>query len=443
MKEPLISIITPAFNQGAFIEDNIRSVQEQGYRNFEHIIVEGTSQDNTAEILRKYPHLRVIRGEDRGYAAAINRGFQEAGGSVLGFLSAEDTLVPGALARVAKEINHKRGIHLIMGRCLFTDDTGQLIGVEHPCRSSNRFQTLAIWRGYWIPQPATFWTPEVWQRCGPLAEDLSGWAEYDLFCRFSLYYRWHFVDQPLATYRLQPQSKILTLEVAKRTEECLPISRRYWGKPFWPFYWLLALSLLQYRWHRLVCGLRLIRGGTEKIRQRRPLAGYLQQIIGASLAPEVAFELAIWPRMTKKLLWLQTVVGRQVLRLKSNNLDSKTLGYMSRLDAWDDDWCGPHLVVKREIDKGATHLKIFGMANTEWLGGELHLQVLVDGKDVGARIIERKGDFSISLALSSGGLAPGEHTIEVKASSWFVVHYILQNGDYRPLAWRLRRIELV
>jgi len=164
---PRISIVTPSYNQGRFLAETIESVLRQDYPNVEHIVVDGMSTDETPEILKRYPHLRVIREPDQGQADAINKGFRIATGEIYAFLNSDDLLLPGALKRVAAEIRPQEGRHVIMGRCRFIDENSRYIGIEHPSHFESFERVLAIWKGHFIPQPAVFWTAEVWQRCGP------------------------------------------------------------------------------------------------------------------------------------------------------------------------------------------------------------------------------------------------------------------------------------
>src|SRR5262249_36270075 len=157
--------------------------------------------------LRDYPDLQVIREKDSGQADAINKGFRRATGQIWCFLNSDDTFERGALTRVAREMRPAQGRHVVMGRCRFIDENDRFIGVEHPSAYESHARVLAIWKGYTIPQPAVFWTPEVWQRCGALNEREQLMLDYDLFCRFSRAYDFHVFDQIVANYRLHAASK--------------------------------------------------------------------------------------------------------------------------------------------------------------------------------------------------------------------------------------------
>ena len=102
---PLITVVTPSFNQAEFIGETIDSVVQQDYPRLEHIVMDGGSTDETLQILKKYPHLKVISEPDKGQADAINKGFEIATGDIWCFLNSDDTFLPGALHRVAGEID--------------------------------------------------------------------------------------------------------------------------------------------------------------------------------------------------------------------------------------------------------------------------------------------------------------------------------------------------
>src|SRR5262249_6445319 len=244
---PRISVVTSSYNQGRFLGRTIESVLAQDYPNLEHIVVDGMSSDDTLDVLARYPHLRVLRDPDRGQAEAINKGFRLATGDIYCFLNSDDTFRPGALHRVAREIDPDRGRHVVQGRCRYIDENDAWAGEEHPSLSVSHRRLLQVWKTHCVPQPTTFWTAEVWKRCGPLDESLHLALDYDLFCRFRRRYRFHFVDEILADYRLHGQSKTCSNEDDTVREKAIEISRRYWGSPLGWRYWWLRASLAWFR----------------------------------------------------------------------------------------------------------------------------------------------------------------------------------------------------
>ena len=102
MNNKKISIVSPSFNQGQYIEEAIQSVLNQGYENFEHIIIDACSTDNTLEILKKYSHLKWISEPDEGQSDALNKGFKLATGDIIGWLNVDDIY----LSNTFKDVGH-------------------------------------------------------------------------------------------------------------------------------------------------------------------------------------------------------------------------------------------------------------------------------------------------------------------------------------------------
>lgn len=128
MKEtnfPKISIITPSFNQGEFIEDAIKSVLAQGCQNFEHIVVDAGSTDNTINVLKKYPHLKWISEPDEGQSDAINKGFKLATGDIIGWLNSDDLYLPETFNIVSKALSNE-DISGVYGNYKFIDTAGNI-----------------------------------------------------------------------------------------------------------------------------------------------------------------------------------------------------------------------------------------------------------------------------------------------------------------------------
>ena len=174
------------------------SVMAQGYPNLEHIVIDSSSTDETLEHLKRYSHLKVVSEPDRGHADAINKGFALATGDIW---SSRTPTIHCCRAHctgwLGRWIPRRAGI--AYGRCRFTDAEGRFIGIEHPSHFESHRRVLEVWKGHTIPQPAVFSTPEVWKTAVRWTTARIPWIDFDLFCRFSRRYRFHFVDQARAT----------------------------------------------------------------------------------------------------------------------------------------------------------------------------------------------------------------------------------------------------
>ena len=253
---PRISIITPSFNQGCFIEATIRSVLDQGYPDLEHIIVDGGSTDGTREILARYPHLIVISEPDHGQADAVNKGLRLASGEIVGWLNSDDTYYPGALADAATTVDPAEGIFIAMGRCAYIDEAGNPTGAEHPSEFVSHQRVVEIWKGYTIPNPAVFFHRSVYEACGGLDESLYFALDYDLFCRYTRRFAVTVVDRLWATYRLHTSAKTSEQSQGELLEMSLQVSRRYWGVPGSSSWWRYRLS---FWWHGGALGIAALK----------------------------------------------------------------------------------------------------------------------------------------------------------------------------------------
>jgi glycosyltransferase involved in cell wall biosynthesis len=151
---PRISIVTPSYNQGQFIEETIRSVLLQGYPNLEYIIIDGGSSDNSIEIIKKYEkHFTYWVSEpDTGPADAINKGWQRTSGEIVAYLNSDDAYFPGALAAVAEAFQQYREAIAISGNELKINKEGFVLE-ESNIKQINHSTLLNL---NFISQPATF-----------------------------------------------------------------------------------------------------------------------------------------------------------------------------------------------------------------------------------------------------------------------------------------------
>lgn len=120
-----ISIVTPSYNQGQYIEEAIQSVLTQNYDDFEHIIIDGGSTDDTINVLKKYPHLIWVSEPDEGQSDAINKGFRKVSGDIIGWLNADDFYLPGVFLLVEETLNNEN-IDAVYANYKFIDSVGNV-----------------------------------------------------------------------------------------------------------------------------------------------------------------------------------------------------------------------------------------------------------------------------------------------------------------------------
>ena len=150
---PRISIVTPSFNSGKYIEDAILSVLGQKYENFEHIIVDGGSKDGTVEILKKYPHLRWVSEPDKGQSDALNKGFRMATGEIVGWLNADEFYLPKAFETIASAWTIHPEATIWYGDAIFSDAKGDFLRY----RKSNLFdKQILLYYGPFLATCTTF-----------------------------------------------------------------------------------------------------------------------------------------------------------------------------------------------------------------------------------------------------------------------------------------------
>ena len=243
---PLISIVTPSLNQGAYVEENIKSVVSQNYPHFEHIIIDGGSTDGTIDILKKYGHLIWVSERDKGQSEAINKGFRKAHGKIIGWLNSDDCYALDAFFTVVKDLNKAQGKYIVFGDCNIIDGKGNRVGY---CRgrlpdSSN---LMKYWnRDYTIPQPSVFFYRDVLQTVGYLDERLHYAMDYDFWLRISKHYQFHYIKKPLAIMRVHDSAKSNPGEEVFENE-WFKISRKYWGNLFSISYYKNIFMALNFR----------------------------------------------------------------------------------------------------------------------------------------------------------------------------------------------------
>jgi glycosyltransferase involved in cell wall biosynthesis len=235
-EHPLVSIVTPSYNQGRYIEATIQSVLQQDYPNLEYLVFDGGSTDDTLAVLRRYDgSLLWVSEKDRGQADAINKGFHSARGDILGWLNSDDTYLPGTVRRVVEYFQTHPDVGMVYGEGYHVDAVGQII--ERYYTEPFSFKRLA--EICFICQPTVFLRAEVVKAIGPLDIGLRYCLDYDYWMRVAKHFRIGYLGEYLANSRLHLETKTLSQRVGFH-QEILQTVKKHYG--FVPVRWLYAYA---------------------------------------------------------------------------------------------------------------------------------------------------------------------------------------------------------
>ena len=230
-----ISIVTPSYNQGQFIEQTIQSVLNQDYKNYEHIIIDGGSTDNTIDILKKYNHLQWISEKDSGQSNAINKGFSMAKGEIFAWLNSDDFYEENIFQSIADYFMGHKTCNFLYGDITYVDRNGkkafEIKGEEITFESLLKNPDL-------IRQPSFFWKKKNFVENGGLDESLDLVMDYDLFLKFIKSQTPGYINQNLSYYRFYAETKTNVNRKKQATELC-QVMKRHSSKITVGMYWFL------------------------------------------------------------------------------------------------------------------------------------------------------------------------------------------------------------
>jgi glycosyltransferase involved in cell wall biosynthesis len=207
---PRISIVTPSFNQGHFLEETIHSVLAQDYPDLEYSVVDGGSSDNSVEIIRKYADRLAwwVSEKDKGQSDAINKGLRRSTGDILAWLNSDDLYCRGALALVAQFFCEHPECDAVIGDQESIDKGGRVLDLKK-CVPVTFRRTL--YSACAVPQPATFFTRHAWEVTGEVDTCLHYQMDFEFFLRMQAKgIRFGVIKTRLAQFRLHADSKTVS-----------------------------------------------------------------------------------------------------------------------------------------------------------------------------------------------------------------------------------------
>jgi glycosyltransferase involved in cell wall biosynthesis len=239
---PKISIVTPSYQQGQYLEETIRSVLRQGYPNLEYFVMDGGSTDRSVEIIRKYESwLTFWTSEpDGGQADAIGRGFQRATGEILAWINSDDYYEPGAFMRVGQRFAAQPDLVFANGDVNLVSEESQYRRRLFAMRPSFFFAANYGQHGW--PQPGCFWRRAAYEQVGGIDSSLHFCMDKDLFIRLVKSGRSGRISgPPLANFRVHAQSKTSQLYELGQLETAALIKK--YGRSPWVSHQRILRSL--------------------------------------------------------------------------------------------------------------------------------------------------------------------------------------------------------
>jgi len=212
IESPLVSVITPSFNQARYLEATIQSVIGQDYPRIEYIIVDGGSTDGSVDVIKKYQDKLSwwVSEKDKGQTDAINKGFNRAKGEILAWINSDDTYNPGAVGEAVKYLVNHPEVALVYADCNFIDEEDRIIGKFNSAQTDIR----RLRRGYvHIPQQTMFFRAKYWKELGPLDPSFYFAMDYDLWTRIAAHAPFKYLaGKTWANFRLHTSGKTIAAD---------------------------------------------------------------------------------------------------------------------------------------------------------------------------------------------------------------------------------------
>ncbi len=222
MSTPRISVITPSYNQGRYIEATVRSVLDQHYPDFEHIVMDGGSTDETASVVRSYPHVTFVSERDAGQADALRKGLLCIQSGIVGWLNSDDYYAPGTFAAVAECFADPAVLWAAGDLAYVYESTGEIVRK----RSAPITYDALLRNPDIVSQPATFFRWEALQAAGGWDPSFHMTMDFDLWVRLARLAPPRMVNALWAYFRIHAEQKTSAANVRRQAGEIARVLRR-------------------------------------------------------------------------------------------------------------------------------------------------------------------------------------------------------------------------
>jgi len=226
---PLVTVITPAYNQGIFLRDTIESVLSQDYPNIELLVLNDGSTDDTEKILQEYTgRIKWETQKNMGQTATINKGWRQTNGEIITWLNSDDTYLPGAVKAGVDYLLAHPETGIVFADSVFTEADGTHLERTRPVPIFN-YKNFVTGCENPISQPSSFIRREVLTKAGELDPTFYYFMDWDFWLRVGLYYPIVHIDGVWSTYRLHAESKTVS-QSKKAAPELLYMYNKFFSR---------------------------------------------------------------------------------------------------------------------------------------------------------------------------------------------------------------------
>ena len=311
---PLVTVITPSFNQARFIRATIESVLSQDYPNIEYIIVDGGSTDGTSGVVAPYSNrLTFISEKDRGQADAINKGLRMASGSIVAYLNSDDLFLPGAVSAAVAALAANPELGAVYGEGYRIDADGNVIARFEVTEEFNLWKLVNV--SDYILQQTVFWRRSVFDTIGFFDLDLHYGLDWEILMRTGKRYVMEYIPQFMGCLREYPEAKT-SAGGAQRFREIARILRAHSSYRFPPAYFIYGLDTYE----KIACRRISSLFGWWPRLARKLQRGVLRRVAPVDRTSRHAFARALFRRLGLDARALHAPARRRTLHRTDGNV---------------------------------------------------------------------------------------------------------------------------